>query len=83
MIKNHEVVKAWTGLMPFPADGHALIGKINCIQGEVFIVSGLSSMGMMRGPGAGKLLAEMMNGNSIAKTVLREADPNRCIKKRS
>ena len=66
--------------MPFPADGHALIGKINCLKGEVYILTGLMSMGMMRGPGAAKLLAEMMNGNEIAKEVLRVADPDRCVK---
>ena len=83
MLKEHEVVKTWTGVMPFSPDGRAIIGQINCLQGEVYIATGLASHGMMMGPGAGKLLAGFMCGDQAATSLLQEADPNRMIKKRN
>jgi len=81
MLKDHEVERTWTGLMPFTPDGRALIGRLNCLKGQVYIISGLASHGMMQGPGAGKLLAGLMCGDQIAAAVLREADPDRAIKR--
>ena len=80
MLQDHAVEKTWTGLMPFTPDGRALIGRLSCLKGQVFIISGLASHGLMQGPGAGKLLAGLMCGDQIAAKVLQEADPNRVIK---
>ena len=66
-LKNHPVRDSWTGLMPFTKDGNPLVGKISCLPGEVYIISGMDSSGMMKGPGAGELLAEMMTGCQKAK----------------
>ena len=81
MLKDHEVERTWTGLMPFTRDGRGLIGRLNCLEGQVYIISGLASHGMMQGPGAGKLLAGLMCGDQVAATVLQEADPDRVIKR--
>ena len=53
IIKDHDIDRTWTGLMPFTPDGAALIGRVNCLKGKVYIISGLASHGMMLGPGAG------------------------------
>ena len=60
---EHSVADSWTGLMPFAEDTKPIIGKIECLPGKVFIISGLASAGMMKGPGAGQLLAEAMTGS--------------------
>jgi sarcosine oxidase subunit beta len=81
MLKDHEVARTWTGVMPFSPDGRGLIGRLNCLKGQVYIISGLASHGLMQGPGAGKLLAGLMCGDQIAAAVLQEADPDRVIKR--
>ena len=41
------------------------------------LISGLASGGMMQGPGAGQLLADLISGCPKAKKILEPADPNR------
>ena len=51
--------------MPFSPDGNPLIGKVSLLS-ECYIITGLSSAGIMKGAGAGLLLAQMMLGDSRA-----------------
>ena len=60
-IKEEPIGRTWTGLMPFTPDGLPLIGKISALEG-CWIVSGLASSGMMKGPAAGVLLADLICG---------------------
>ena len=66
--------------MPFTQDGAPIIGKVNCIPGNAFIITGMSSAGMMQGPASGLFLAHLINGNQEAKDLLKPADPDRVIK---
>lgn len=66
--------------MPWSPDGLSIVGKIKCLPGQVYIITGLASHGMMQGPGAAMLLASLMCGNKQADIKLQEADPNRFIK---
>ena len=66
-LKDHQVKDSWTGLMPFTKDGCPIVGKISCLPGEVYIITGMSSAGLMKGPGAGEMLAEMMTGCQKSK----------------
>ena len=52
-LAKHPVADQWTGLMPFSPDSYPIIGKVSCLPGQVFIISGMASAGMMKGPGAG------------------------------
>ena len=65
--------RTWAGLMPFPVDGHPLIGRVPGRDG-VWIVSGLASSGFGRGPMAGKLVAVAIHAGA-APPILAEADP--------
>ena len=69
-LKQDQIKDTWTGLMPFTKDGNPFIGKVGCLPGEIYIVTGLDSAGLMKGPGAGELLAELMTGCQEAKTLL-------------
>ena len=40
-LANLPIIDSWTGLMPFTKDGDPLIGKIDCVPGQVYIVTGL------------------------------------------
>ena len=82
-LKQYEIKDSWTGLMPFTKDGSPFIGKISCLPGEVYIISGLDSAGLMKGPGAGELLAELMTGCPETKSLLEPAQPDRLIKRLS
>jgi sarcosine oxidase subunit beta len=68
------IARTWAGLMPFPRDGRALIGRIPGREG-LWIVSGLASSGFGRGPMAGKLLADFIHAGAMPPT-LAEADPS-------
>jgi len=52
-IKEHKIVREWTGLMPFSKDGGLIVGKIDQLPGNAYVISGMASGGMMQGPGAG------------------------------
>jgi len=80
ILKDQKPKRTWTGLLPYTKDGRALIGRLNCLKGQVYMISGLRSHGMMKGPGAGMLLAGLMCGDKIATAVLSETNPDRCVK---
>ena len=67
--------------MSFSRDGTLALGRIKAVPGEVFIIGGLGSAGISTGPGAGKLLSDLMIGTVDQKmiTLLKDADPNRLI----
>ena len=65
--------------MPFPPDGNYVMGRINCLPGNVYINSGMMSAGLMSGVGGGKLMAKYITGDKNAELLLKEADPNRCV----
>jgi len=64
------VERAWGGIMPFTEDGEPVIGRLDVGPGPAgpeagggcrcYVVGGLGSSGMMRGPEAGRLLAELI-----------------------
>ena len=70
MLNQHVIKRSWTGVMPFSLDGLPIVGKIGCLPGNAFIITGMGSHGFMQGPGAGLYLANMINGCKIAKEVL-------------
>ena len=77
-VKEFNVTRSWTGIMPFTHDNVPLIGKIGAVPGNgAYIISGLASGGMMQGPGAGQLLADLVTGCPKAKEMLSVADPDR------
>ena len=49
--------------MPFSPDDQPIIGKVGCLAGEVYISGGMHGEGMSLGPGAGELLARIMQGD--------------------
>jgi len=63
--------------MPFSPDGLPIIGKIDALPGNAFIISGMGSAGMMQGPGGAKYLTDLINGCEKAKTILEPASPAR------
>ena len=79
-LKEHQIEDTWTGIMPFTKDGNPLIGKISHLPGEVYIITGLASAGMMNGPGSGELLAGLMTGDEKSIKLLETANPDRLIK---
>jgi glycine/D-amino acid oxidase-like deaminating enzyme len=64
--------------MPFSGDGVPIIGSIN--EENLYIISGMASGGMMQGPGAAKLLVDMISGDLESKKKLQPADPKRFFK---
>lgn len=68
--------------MAFSRDGVAALGRIESLPGQVFIIGGLGSAGISTGPGAGKLLSDIMVGTANQKMLqlVKNADPNRLIK---
>jgi len=66
--------------MPFSKDGSLIVGKIDQLPANAYVISGMASGGMMQGPGAGQLLADMICGCPEAKKTLEPADPNRFFK---
>ena len=78
-LANHMTCREWTGLMPFSKDGTPIVGKIKCLPGQVYIISGMSSSGMMQGPSLSRYLARIINGSESAEKEIRIMDPNRCI----
>ena len=76
-VKGHKIERQWTGLMPFTADNVPVIGKIDALPGNAYIISGLASGGMMQGPGGGQLLADLITGCPRAAAILTPASPNR------
>ena len=66
--------------MPFSADGLPIIGQLNSLPGSAYIITGMSSAGMMMGPAAGLYLAHLINGSKEAKELLQAANPDRIIK---
>ena len=77
-IASVEIDRTWTGLMPYSPDEFPIIGKVECLPGEVYISGGLHGEGMSLGPGAGELLARLMTGDKEVKTLLECASPDRC-----
>ena len=89
------VERAWGGIMPFTEDGEPVIGRLDVGPGPAgpeagggcrcYVVGGLGSSGMMRGPEAGRLLAQLIvaeerqdkEGVARLKGILGCADPNR------
>ena len=67
------IARTWAGLMPFSLNGKPLIGRIPGRE-DLWIVSGLASSGLGRGPMAGKLLADYLHTAAPAP-VLADADP--------
>ena len=56
-VNNHKIQREWTGIMNFSSDGNFLVGKIDCLPGNVHVIAGWDSGGIMNAPGAAKLLA--------------------------
>jgi sarcosine oxidase subunit beta len=76
-LKGLTITRTWAGLMPFPLDGHPLIGRIPA-RPNLFIVGGLASSGFGRGPMAGRLIADLI-ATGRPSPVLAEADLARCV----
>ena len=94
-LANVPVERTWGGIMPFTEDGDPVIGRLD-VPGSAgdappcYVVGGLGSSGMMRGPEAGRLLARLIVADERAgrgeddggegrrvREVLASADPNR------
>jgi len=50
----------WAGLMPFSLDGKPFIGDATG-AGRLYVIAGLASHGFMRGPEAGRMLADLIH----------------------
>ncbi|MBG92568.1 MAG: hypothetical protein CL792_01100 [Chloroflexi bacterium] len=66
------IVSTWSGLMPFSIDGNPIIGRVPHNE-NLFVATGLGSSGFGRGPGAGRLIADLII-KGVAHPVLQESD---------
>lgn len=59
--KDAEIAGVWSGLMPFSMDGKALVGSLSSLgHPRVYVAGGFGGDGIMWGPGAAELLAEVI-----------------------
>lgn len=72
MPKKEEV---WHGLRPCSPDGMPYIGRLTSLK-NVTIATGHSMMGLSLGPGTGKLVAEIINGEKLSIEI-HAFDPER------
>jgi glycine/D-amino acid oxidase-like deaminating enzyme len=63
-------VETWGGLIEATPDVLPIIGPIDAI-GDFYVASGFSGHGFGIGPGAGRLVADMVTGNADAETLRR------------
>ena len=77
LVADLPISRTWSGLMPFTLDANPIIGKIP-LRDNLYIVSGLASLGFGKGPMAGKLVADYIHTGHMPH-VLAESDPARCV----
>ena len=89
ILEDYEIEEKWAGIMPFTVDGVPIVGRIDGVGAPLYVCTGLGGSGFCRGPGAGLLLASLINDgrlhselpkdfvNDWPTTVLRETNPNR------
>ena len=61
---NMQVVQSWAGLMDVTPDAVPVIDQVARIPG-FFIATGFSGHGFGIGPGAGRLMADMVSGDTL------------------
>lgn len=76
-VQDIPISRSWSGLMPFTCDGKPIIERL-LNRSNLFVVSSLLSSGFVRGPSAGKLVADFIKRGESDK-VLAESDPSRCV----
>ena len=65
MIDFPAVENIWTGLRPLSPDGLPYIGRLGHFD-NVLISGGNAMLGISQGPGAGKLIAELVSGEETS-----------------
>ena len=71
-LRQHRVIKTWTGIRPITPDGIPIMGAI---RPNLYVSTGHYRNGILLSPIVGQLMAQLIDGDSIAKKQLLPFSP--------